>query len=564
MKGSEVLGRVAVMLLVTLGAERVPTQGRPSPLETKIVGVVVEYPSGRPMSGAVVSVSLANGTPVPVRQVTGARGEFLLSGLPSVPILVTASYKGHGSGGHGQAVPGGRSWALSLRPGEVRKIQLRVWKGASIAGTIRDSTGEPAVNAAVTAYRRVSTGASRYFAVAASGKTDDRGEYRLTPLQAGTCVLVVEFGSRDSVVRELVRTASGFLIDVHAGEELLSQDLSIAPATGVSVTGGVNALPDDRIVAVTLMSLDVPDDLAGITARTVVVKSPHQFAFDHVTQGRYRAAVVSFPIAFPQQGIQGGVRTLRGVAPQRATGFTVREIAEFRTYFGEVDLVVGDQPVSGVELHVREGSRVAGRVVVEADTPPGPENVTGSLLVFAADGRDLGGSPPLASIEADGQFLTAQLPPGKYILAARFERGGFFLKERLLSRAPVGALTLTRDTEDYRLVYTSRRTTLQGSVVDSRPNPGRSVVFVFPEARESWRDVGRAAAGFAAIPCHEDGSYQIEGLPPGDYLLTAVAAEEAPEEWIVESVLDRLSARADRVRLRLDTVVSWTIRLGSL
>ena len=68
-------------------------------------------------------------------------------------------------------------------------IEIRLSRGAAISGRVIDELGDPVVAAQVVAEAAAST--TTGFTVAASTETDDRGEYRLGSLQAGTFAVAV-------------------------------------------------------------------------------------------------------------------------------------------------------------------------------------------------------------------------------------------------------------------------------------------------------------------------------------------------------------------------------------
>ena len=70
-------------------------------------------------------------------------------------------------------------------------------------------------------------------------------------------------------------------------------------------------------------------------------------------------------------------------------------------------------------------------------------------------------------------------------------------------------------------------------------------VFVFSTDRAQWVAGSRFMRGTPPAP---NGSFEVKGLPPGDYWVAALEVEEFEDGWTPE-ILDRIAARAERVTL---------------
>src|SRR5437016_11665579 len=138
---------------------------------TAITGRVVADDGGSPIPNARVSLTIAAaGAPVVL---TDADGTFSFAGPPSGRYTVAASKTGYAR--------------REVSSTGSQPIEIRLIRSAVVSGRVVDEFGDPVLGARVVAETR-STAASTRPPVAVTD-TDDRGEYRLIGLPAGTVVV---------------------------------------------------------------------------------------------------------------------------------------------------------------------------------------------------------------------------------------------------------------------------------------------------------------------------------------------------------------------------------------
>lgn len=172
----------------------------PSPTGV-VVGTVVDAGTGRPIPGAEVMVgaqptlgTVQAGTPPPTprRLIANANGRFVVTAVPTGPLMLSVTAPGYLPGGHGQRRPGGPTRALVMADGQREgPVTIRLWKPAAIEGRLVDEAGEPIVRASVRALRRMWNAGKATFVSSASTNTDDRGAFRLAGLVPGDWCVVV-------------------------------------------------------------------------------------------------------------------------------------------------------------------------------------------------------------------------------------------------------------------------------------------------------------------------------------------------------------------------------------
>jgi hypothetical protein len=155
------------------------------------VGRVVDASTGKPIAGAVIwaAGSAASATPgasSAVRVLTSASGAFVFRGLARGSLVLTAQKAGYVNAAPGQRRPGGTVQPIPVARGaRLDGIEIRMWKCASIAGTVVDENGDPAVNTRVEVVGRTFAGGRAWFVPGAHALTDDRGMYRIAELMPG-------------------------------------------------------------------------------------------------------------------------------------------------------------------------------------------------------------------------------------------------------------------------------------------------------------------------------------------------------------------------------------------
>jgi protocatechuate 3,4-dioxygenase beta subunit len=177
----------------------------PPPATGLIVGQVIDAAGGRPISGAIVSLNtntaallaagragpsedemIARGPAVPTRIITDAEGRFVLRNLAKGRYSFSATAPGYLIGQHGQARAGGPGYPLELEEGEkIFDAAIKLWKAATITGTVLDEANEPVVGANVRSMRRTVGGGRVRWLMSTTTQTDDRGVYRIASLPPG-------------------------------------------------------------------------------------------------------------------------------------------------------------------------------------------------------------------------------------------------------------------------------------------------------------------------------------------------------------------------------------------
>jgi hypothetical protein len=210
-------------------------------------------------------------------------------------------------------------------------------------------------------------------------------------------------------------------------------------------------------------------------------------------------------------------------------------------------LAVGEQDVRNLAVQLQRGPRLTGRLVYDGNSPPlTPDQLVRlTVTLDPVDGRTYPGAVGKGQFEATGQFKTLGLIPGRYVIGLGGTLGPWALvppdQPLTIGNADITGLVLT---------LTDRPTLLSGLVRDARSGQPdtNAVVLVFPAARASWTDAGASPRRLRALRVSPRGSYQMDNLPPGDYLAVAID-DRFSANWQDPQRLDALSRLGTRVTL---------------
>jgi hypothetical protein len=537
-------------------------------------------------------------------------GGFIVTGLGHL-------IAGYLNGGYEQRRPDGPLATIEVRAGErIADARIRIWKAAAIDGTVRDESGEPLVGVVVAVVRVSSDGR---LLTGPTTKTDDRGRYHAGALAPGRYVVLVPqmqlalpqstidtslANPDDSTLRSSLTRSGGIgptlggiraggtvlapapsvmvtndlapvirddrtfvyqttfhpastqvarasIVTLRSGEERDGIDMHLQPASAVAVSG---TLVDDAgpvgNFALRLVQLDPSDGAGSLDVAMTATDANGAFTFPLVPTGDYRVVAER-----PPGPVSDG-------APLPAP----RSIAEMPGAWANRRVQVGDQPVSDVSLRLRPGLTIRGRVEFDGKSPGVPLRQLALRLMRMQTGR-LPPPPSLrAAIDVAGAFEFTGVPPGSYVLRTGGGAGWTLASVSLAGHDVTDARVEIADTDVDGMVVslTDRPSELSGTV--SGRDGGQdadAVVLAFPADRNRWRDARASTFTFVATRTNRDGTFTILGLPPGSYVVAAVADADAGD-WPDEAFLARVAAGAAMVRVEPGRRETLALRTGGI
>jgi hypothetical protein len=458
--------------------------------------------TGRPAKRIRVAVAPGEARSQETATVTGEDGRFLFENMKAGKYHLTA-VEPNGrrqvfqppdleSAGFGSAIVTG--------PGpRTDNLVFRLVVPGAILGRVLELNGERVEAALVQVFRSMVVLGSRSVRLWATRYTDDRGDYRVSGLGAGTYYVVVS--GRPWYTTTLQRSASSEPLDrMSYGTVFYPNTRDARAASPLDLKPGQELQADFSLAAAPAGKLRVTVQGAGQSTTRINV------VFEGVGGSRCFERVVDVAGEAPTfiSGIMQGKYTLEAAA----TGA--------KPLYGLQTVNVGAAETE-VQVAMREAPVVQGVVKLE----DGPANIPqGTLLELGNEGLNRHIRRP---VSADGQFRFEALPPGTYqpllmgpakLLHLRGVKvdGKAVADEKVEADGPV-QLELTALLKG-------------GSVVGNVYRKGASVAGVLavlvPENESPIR------YDYRGFQTDSDGSFEFTGLVAGDYVLF-VAPESAGE-----------------------------------
>jgi hypothetical protein len=189
-----------------------------------------------------------------VSQKTNRTGRFSFRNLPAGQYRVAASLAPYLDLEVGQTKPGGKGRIITLHAGHcTEELTVVLMKGGVIAGQVLDESGEPVPRVRVRGYRRRPQNGYLRASVAATGTTNDLGEYRLfglpsdvyfvsaTPLDSwmprDELESDTESTSGPTYYQTTTDVSDAQLVTVEAGRVTSGIDISLVPSSSVRLRG---------------------------------------------------------------------------------------------------------------------------------------------------------------------------------------------------------------------------------------------------------------------------------------------------------------------------------------
>ena len=522
--------------------------------------IVVLNRGGQPLPPIRVGDSMAGGaTPdAQPRLVTGADGQFSFRGLAKSTFGVAASKLGLLPGAYGMLRPEGSSQTIALDEGERRDdVTIRLFRYATIAGTVLDESGEPFAGVPVNARRRALVGGHRVLGPRTGvTATDDRGMYRLTGLTPGEYIVGIAAtqasapasgpsgssgtyagaGQRfnfnfilassagplgatvDAAGRLLAyptmyypgsrTTAQATPIVVGSGEERLSVDMVLSPVPTANISGRLVS-PDGQSdgYQLRLTASDTGATASDPDAGITTTDTDGSFVFLAVPAGQY-VLQTTRTIRLAATVLGGGA----GAAPSTPQFTTLG-----RMLWAAEPVTIGAEDIRDLTVPVQQGLTVSGRLEFDGGMPPGDRDlrVFGGIDPIETRSRTTGSFSVLG---AQRQFASTGLPPGKYIVNVVGVPAGWTLKSVMdagidISDAP---FELTdRDLTNVVITLTDRASTISGVVRGPQGDvDDAGVVIAFPTDARLWQDYGSNPRRLKTARTSPKGVYS-RAQPPG-------------------------------------------------
>jgi thiol-disulfide isomerase/thioredoxin len=395
----------------------------------------------------------------------------------------------------------------------------------SIAGTVRGKDGHGLAGAAVSIVGRAFVNGQWVPARMQTIRADTHGRYVIDGVPAGTYRLLVE-GPVMGFYPAAASPSDATSVEIGRGQGVTGLDISLPPP------------PDGRLAGRIATS-------AGAAASGVSVT---------LTNREWLG------MTYTTTSGTDGAFTVERVPP--GTYALWAHAADGTAWATDV-VTVAARATADIAIHMRPPGLVSGRVQIEHEAASSA-NIPAHIAIAAVPVPVQG--VPLATVRtplaADGTFRMAGLSgqrvirveglPAGWTLARVVQRGGD-ITDRGTDFSEVSARG------DLEVLLARQAGAISGRVetTDGEPVTAGAVV-VFAEDPARWAFPSRFLR-FA--PVQPDGSYAVEGLSPGTYLVSAVPSL-APD-WQAPETLERLRSSAVRVTIEHSERQTVGLRAGT-
>lgn len=492
--------QVAALLLlsVAIAAQQRDSTAKPAAGTGEISGAILSADQNpQPVRRVVVTIT-APELPAARNVITADDGRFVFGGLPPGHYAISARKAAYIQAEFGSPKPGRPGTRLALAAGERRAVTLTLFRGAAIGGTLRDHAGAPVGGVSVTALdaRAVANEAANQ-APGGSVVTDDRGRYRIYGLPPGDYVLSASPSPGGS--GEIAASSTS---DIDAAIAVLTQRQAGSIPTQIA-NSQLQALPTPRSIGYSptyFPGTAFYPDATRIRLTAGESRDAIDFPITHVPvasiEGVISGAVPNLSTVMiaitpdgPRTGAIMGANTITSKPPNEKGEFQYGNLTPGRYRIVARSRAGGEPPPPAPGTTVVGGGRGG------APLPGGVMPPTGDMLYAVAD------------VDVRGQNVTGVSLP--------LQPGGT-ISGRLVFDT-TSKVPLPDKLSDFRL-----HMLLQGGNWSSSSGNTR---------------MGPAISSVAPVSVREDGTFLIQGVGPGRYVLEASAPGGVGAVWMPRAVI---------------------------
>jgi hypothetical protein len=484
------------------------------PATALVAGMAIKEPGSEPVKKALIELiaeSQANGSNYTA--LTGVDGSFRIENVAPGRYHLFVERTGFQEVDLHRRRTEGRVLMLSGGQ-EMKDLVIRLQAAAIIDGRVTDEDGDPLPEAEVAVLRQTFVAGRSHWEQAGAERTNDLGEYRIAGLAPGNYFVSVtpppnfrslietngnaaarnEAASPDKSAPTAYQTtyypsardrAQAAPIQLRAGDDF-PVNFSLSPSPSVTIRGSVVNLPSGATAAIMLQSKDL-----GLVLNGAEMHKDGSFEIRDVSPGAYTI-----------------VATVDG-APAPMTARQTLQVAS--------------DNVEGLQLAPQPGGVIRGRLQMEASGAARLDSSQFFLQLRSADVDDDAGESfsTLAHVNADGSFVWADIPAGRYFvqISEASAMPDWFLKSVAAGGHDVSdsGISVSSGNAPIDLIASASGARVEGLAANQKDEPvADAVVVAVPEAR--FRD---RPDRYRKAVTDQSGRFTLRGLPPGDYTLFA-------------------------------------------
>lgn len=495
-------------------AQSVPATPAPQLEPGSIAGVVRSDATGQPLRRAQVALKPQDSGGSSLVQTTDETGKFSFTNVVPGTYSITVQRDAYLLQSAGRIGGYKMPPIFLIQPGQdIGSFTFRMVPWGIVSGKVKFDDAEPAVNVAVQLYREFWARGRHAWAVAATVRTDDRGEYRVHGLEPGAYYVAALYqapslppnaeeqrrldasGKRPEQLSyavtfypEAQRLSDAVAVRLLAGQEVAGIDIFLTLVHTVHIRGKVLSAISGSVVegpGITLRWNDA-DNSASVTAPVdVTFDKKHNFEIKGVTPGPY--VIVT-------------------------TGSDEGQVLSAKT-----PISVGDSDVEEQAIVIGPQQEWKGKIVIDGD-----ESVNLSGLGVQLQPRRVTASPSRGYPDKKLEFSIPFLPQEVYDLVLLKAPEDCYLEAVRVGKIDHLALGLEAQQgappQEMEVVLNTRGGKVLGRAVTAADSTvvatGASVVLV-PDP-----PVGRSHA-YRFTYADQYGNFLIHGVGPGTYIAVA-------------------------------------------
>ena len=415
-------------------------------------------------------------------------------------------------------------------------LDLRLVKGGSISGRIRNPLGQPGTNLIVNGYRPFYVDGVLSWASVSGIVTDERGEFRLSPLLPGPYLVAVGPPPRTS--NPNLKWEDSWARTFYPGRD---HPLAAVPVTldFGQETGAINIdiLKVDPVRTFTISGIAInplpfltPNSTTGVVDRSVgsfyLIPREPLVIFEYLT-----------PIPI-DNSIHAGSRPngefeIRDVKPGAYDLYAASSDSTGRLFVGHTSVEVLDGDVARLSIAISPGGTLETRVIIE-DSPDPPIRLDSLQLEITNTGTTPVSIPTGQTLDAAGRLVIQNFPESHYRLSLRGLPTNAYISDIQQSGRSVydEGIVTGPQLASVRISVKTDSAFLTGSVERSGKGvPKATVVLVPPATRRKNPQLFRTAT------TNEEGEFSVRGLMPGIYTILAFRSLPPGEPWLNETFL---------------------------
>jgi Carboxypeptidase regulatory-like domain len=359
-------------------------------------------------------------------------------------------------------------------------------------------------------------------------------------------------------------------VPLNVGEERLGVDFQLQLVSMARVEGMVIYPSGQEPGGLQIQLVNVGDDVGGIGGNSARVDRDGKFRFSNVGPGQYTlVARTGGPGAMmgpamemlAGRGRAGGPGAdIAGQGRGPGRGFATPRL------WASADISVDGRNLSNVVLTLQPAFSMAGRLEFHGATAQVPSDLTRVRVSLTPSDSSPNGrgtaSAATGRVDEAGRF-TIDVVPGRYRLSAGNATGWS------VESAVVGgqdALDFPLDIRSSQnltgavVTFTDQSTTVSGAVTNTQ---GHAVsdysLIIYPTDQRYWLPQSRR---IRSVRPATDGTFSVNGLPPGDYRVAPVLDPE-PGSWFDGTFLQQLDGSAERFSLTEGEKKVQNVRVGT-